>query len=191
MWKLYSPSRAEKVIRKYNGWIRKVSASYKLPAPMIKAVLYQELTQIDLGDLAADLMVLAGIFGKQDSSTGYAQIFGRVALNAANFAVDQGLADYRSLGIDSEHRLDPAVVKDVRKIWRMIHRNPRQNIELASLNLLSAAEEMTGRIDFSSYSAEELTLILTRYNADVKQATAYGREAYRHYLRYSEEQRES
>ena len=172
MWKLYSPSRAEKVIRKYNGWIRKVSASYKLPAPMIKAVLYQELTQIDLGDLAADLMVLAGIFGKQDSSTGYAQIFGRVALNAANFAVDQGLADYRSLGIESDHRLDPEDRRDVRKVWKMIHRNPRQNIELASLNLLSAAEEITGRIDFSSYSDEELTLILTRYNANVRHVTA-------------------
>ena len=55
----------------------------------------------------------------------------------------------------------------------------------AALNLLSAAEEKTGRIDFPSYSPEELKLIFTRYNGTVPHITPYGEAVYRHYLRYA------
>lgn len=184
MFYLYSPKRAEKIIRKYDTWIHTTAGKYNLPACVLKAILYQELTQIDLMDVAADLAVWIGLFGKRDSSTGYAQIFGYVALNAANFAVDHGLADYASLGLPASRRLDPKNRKDVRLVWKKLFHDPEANIEFAALNLLSAAEEMTGRIDFSTYSEHELKLILTRYNADTRQVTPYGEAAYRHALRY-------
>ena len=71
-------------------------------------------------DVAADLAVRLGIFPKKDSSTGYAQIFGYVGMNAANFAVDQGLSTYESLGIETDHRLDPANEDDVRLVWKLL-----------------------------------------------------------------------
>ena len=46
----------------------------------------------------------------------------------------------------------------------------------------NAAEEMTGRIDFASFSERELKLVFTRYNADVKYITSYGEQAYAYYL---------
>ena len=186
MIRIYSSSRAERIIRKHSPWIRTVAARYKMPASVIQAILFQEMTQIDLWDLAADTAVRLGIFGKNDSSTGYAQIFGWVGVNAANFAVDLGLTDYDSLGIPSGHRLDPDDPADVRMVWKRLHGSRKANIEFAALNLLCAAREMTGRIDFASYDEEEMKLILTRYNADTRHVTPYGEAAYRNYVRYSE-----
>lgn len=184
MYKVISEKKAEKILQKYRDWICRIAERYEIPAAVIMAVLYREMTEIDWMDFAADLIVLTGLTSKKDSSTGYAQIFGYVGLNAVNFAVDKGMTDYHSLGIKSNTRLDSGNQKDVRKIWKLLHRNQKANIEIATLNLLSAAEEMTGRIDFSGYSEEELKLILTRYNANVKHVTAYGEKVYQHYLRY-------
>lgn len=185
MIRIYSPVRAERIIRRYDEWIRSVAARYDIPAAAIKAILFQEMTQIDLWDLAADAATYLGLFGRRDSSTGYAQIFGWVAVNAANFASDRGLTDYRSLGINTDHRLDPENAADVRMVWKRLHGSRKANMEFAALNLLCAAQEMTGRIDFASYSKDEMKLILTRYNANVTYITPYGEAAYRNYLRYA------
>ena len=82
------------------------------------------------------------------------------------------------------HRLDPAALPDIRLVWGRLHRDPIFNMTAAALNLLSAAEEKTGRIDFPSYSPEELKLIFTRYNGTVPHITPYGEAVYQHYLRY-------
>lgn len=184
MLKLISRRRAERILRSCGPRIRELSRKYRIPAPVIQAILYQEMTQIDLLDLAADLAVWTNLFPKKDSSTGYAQIFGYVGIRAVNFAVDRGLTDYAALGISADHRLDSQNPKDVRRIWLLLHRDPRANLEIATLNLLSAAEEMTGRIDFEHYSEEELKRVLTRYNANVQSVTAYGEAVYRHVQRY-------
>ena len=185
MLKLYTPARGESIIKKYDPVIRKISGKYGLPPAVIKAVLYTEMIRIDLLDIAADLAVRMGAFFKRDSSTGYAQIYGYVAINAANFAADRGIASYASLGLGRRRRrLNPKNPADVRKVWLKIHRDPAANMEFAVLNLLSCAEEMTGRIDFEGYTPEELKLILSRYNGNVKWITSYGEEAYGHYQRY-------
>ena len=186
MYRLISDKKAEKILQKYREWIFTVANRYKIPASVIQAILYKEMTEIDLMDLAADLIVWTGLTRKKDSSTGYAQIFGYVGLNAINFAVDKGITDYASLGIKSNVRLDRKNQKDVRMIWKLLYKNQKANIEIAALNLLSAAEEMTGRIDFPGYTEEELKLVLTRYNANVKHVTSYGEKAYQHYLRYQD-----
>jgi len=228
MIRLYTPFRAESIIERYDPKIREICGKYGMPPAVLKAVLYTEMTRIDLMDVAADLVVRLGAFSRKDSSTGYAQIFGYVALNAANFAIDRGLASYASLGLgassgsqlhdsaDSKkadqyvsvkrtaetddstdtakadltgsaiqfRRLDPKNPGDVRMVWLKIHKDPAANMEFAALNLLSCAEEMTGRIDFGGYTPEELKLVFARYNANVKRITPYGEEAYGHYLRY-------
>ena len=184
MFELISERRAEKIIEKYDAWISEVAARYSMPSAAIKAILFKEMIMIDVMDVLADLAVWTGLFSKKDSSTGYAQIFGAVGLNAANFATDRALTDYKSLGIHCSHRLDRSNIKDVRLVWKLLRFNRRANIEIASLNILAVAEEMTGRTDLSSFSDEELKLTFTRYNANTRQITPYGEDAFRHYQRY-------
>ena len=184
MIRLISEKRAEKIIGKYDAWIFEVALHYNMPVAAIKAVLFKEMTMIDVMDVLADIAVWTGLFSKKDSSTGYAQIFGKVGLDAVNFAADRGLSDHKSLGIHCGHRLDRGNIKDVRLVWKLLRFNRHANIEIASLNILSAAEEMTGRTDLKSFSDEELKLAFTRYNANTRQITPYGEDVFRHYLRY-------
>ena len=181
MFKPFSPTRAKRTLERYESWIQTVSTRYGVPEAVVKAILYQEMVQIDLVDYAADLAVGSGFFKKKDSSTGYAQIYGYVGLNAANFAVDHGLATYESLGIESDHRLDTNNLADVRLVWKKLHKNKEANIELATLNLLAAAYEVVGHGDFDRMSDEELKLVMTRYNADARHVTEYGERAFATY----------
>ena len=199
MLRLYSDRAAERIIRRLDAPIRDLCARYGLPAPLLQAVLYREITQIDLFDPLADGLVTVnlwrmrrrdsfpkkrGLLYKCDSSTGYAQIFGRVGIEAVNFALDRGLTSAADLGLP-EGRLDANRPRDRRLVWRRLRREPVFNLTLAALNLLSAAEEKTGRIDFASYGPEDLQRILTRYNGTSPAISAYGKAAYADYLRYA------
>ena len=206
MLRLYSDRAAERVIRRLDPMLREIAARYALPPPVLQAVLYQEITMIDLPDVFADLLVLLnwlrltllrqlrrlpqrrGLLWKLDSSTGYAQIFARVGIEAINFGLDRGLSLPASLRLPAGRRLDAKDPRDLRSVWLRLGRGGRYNLELASLNLLSAAEEKTGRRDFASFSPEELRLIFTRYNGTSPTVSEYGRAAYAQYLRFCEEQ---
>lgn len=181
MVRLIRAARARRILGRYSGWIEAVSARYGVPSALIRAILFQEMTTMDLLDPLADLAVRCGVPWKKDSSTGYAQIFGYVGLNAVNFAVERGLATYGSLGITTDHRLDRDNHNDVRAIWKLLNRDPRANIEIAAINMLVAAEEMVGSTDFDSFTDEELKLVMTRYNAGVKHVTPYGEQVFRYY----------
>ena len=193
MLKLYSPKAAERIIARCAPRIDDISSRFALPAACLKAILYQEITNIDLFDLLVDRLVRRnqrrGVSGpgrlrKTDSSTGYAQIFAYVAINAVNFAADRGLTDYAALSLPADHRLDPASLSDIRLVWTRLNGDVDFNLTAAALNLLSAAEEKTGRIDFPGYSPDELKRIFTRYNGTVPHITPYGEAVYAHYLRY-------
>lgn len=187
MIRIISNKKALKILDKHDAWITTVAQRYHIPAAAIKAMLYQEMTMIDAFDPVADFAAWLGIAGKKDSSTGYAQIFGYVGLNAINFAVDRRLATYQSLGIFCNHRLDPCNQKDVRLVWKKLHKDAQANIEIATLNLLSAAEEMTGRLDFDSFTPEEWKLVFTRYNANTHTITRYGEQAYQLFVRFDKD----
>ena len=197
MLKLYTEAASRRIIKRCAPLIRASSVKYGVPEGWIRAILFRELTEIDLLDLAADFAVRfyyfryrlfrrlpsgSGFFGKKDSSTGYSQIFAFVAIDAANFALDRGITDYAGMGICSDHRLDRYSPDDIWMIWRKLNRDKGFNIEMATLNLLSAAQEMTGRMDCPAFSPEETKLCFTRYNADVRHITTYGEQAYRYYL---------
>ena len=187
MLRRYTPRRTEEIIASLYPLLDQIEKDYSVPAACMKAVLYREMTEIDLFDAAADLAVRLGwlgrLIGKNDSSTGYAQIFASVAARALRFAEERGIETAEGLGLKrSPSPEDPG---DLREIWLRLNRDREFNLRLAALNLLSAAEEVTGRIDFSSYSPEEIQRIYTRYNGTVPHITPYGEEAYRHYLRYA------
>ena len=181
MLRLYSDARARQIIESHEEWFADVSARYGVPEAAIKAIIFSEMTQIDALDPLADLAVRTGLVGKKDSSTGYAQIFGYVGLNAINYAVDHGLATYESLGVACDHRLDVSNEADVRLVWDLLHTDKRANLEVATLNLLVAAEEMVGRADIAAFAPTELKLVFTRYNANVDHVTPYGERAYHYY----------
>ena len=191
MLKLYSPRAAERIIRRYGETIDRIAARYALPAPFIQALLFTELIRIDVLDPLADLLVRInhgnadGLLHKRDSSTGYAQIFAFVGINAINYALDRGLDTPAGLGIPGERRLRPDEAEDLRRIWFRLQRDRLFNARLAILNLMAAGEEMNGHTDFSRYGPEEIQRTLTRYNADVRHVTAYGREVYRYYTVFS------
>ena len=205
-WRLYSPARAKKIIGRLADCIGQMQERYGIPGAYLQAVLFQEMTAIDVLDILADWGVelywikfglLSGVrrilkkpplrefpggaLNKRDSSTGYAQVFGRTAILAIRFSLEKGLDEGPQAlglpGVPDENEPD-----DLRRVWYRLHRDPRFNLRMAALTLLSAAEEMTGRIDFSGYSPEEIQLIFTRYNASAKAVTAYGREAYQYYI---------
>ena len=199
MLKLYSRKKVSQLLARHAPWIQQVAERSGVPAGCIRAVLYQEMCGIDLLDPIADLAVcfywlrwrlrggkaprlLRGALRKKDSSTGYGQIFAYVAINALNQAEDQGLPAYDWLGLSDTRQLRPDRDEDLQWIWHLLHRDQRANILLSALNLRSAAEEMTGRTAFSSFSPEELQLTFTRYNAKVGHITAYGKQVYTRYL---------
>ena len=200
MIKLYSRKKIDRLLARCSAWIEQAAEQSRVPAGYIRAVLFQEMSGIDLMDPVADLAVrfywlrwrlrggrtprlLRGPLGKKDSSTGYGQIFAHVAIQALNEAEDRGLPAYDWLGLSDGRRLRADRDEDLQWVWYLLHRDQRANILLSALNLLSAAEEMTGRSDFASLSSEELQLAFTRYNANVRQVTAYGRQVYARYLR--------
>ena len=210
MLKLYSERRARAILDRWTPWIQELSRRYALPEACLRAVLLREMTLMDLLDIAADALVWLywlrrdlrrglkalglvqsvepwsrwAFLRKRDSSVGYAQIFGAVGIKAINFALDRGLAAAESLHVPSDRRLDPERPEDLRRIWTRSRLSRAFNMELGALNLLAAAEEMTGRVDFASCTPEELKLIFTRYNADTRRVTPYGEAVYASYREF-------
>ena len=212
MLRLYSGKRTARILARYAGWIAELSRRFGLPEAWIKAVLRREIEEIDLLDLAADALVRLywlrwrlrrllcrlhlcrraeprprrGPLGKRDSSTGYAQIFAAVAIDAANYALERGLEDAAGLGLPEGRRPDRERSEDLCAMWRRLARDPRFNIRMGALNMLAAAEEMNGHTDIARYGPEELQRAFTRYNAKVDRITDYGRRVYAYYLDYSQ-----
>lgn len=210
MLKLYSPRRAERYLTEYDGFIRSLAEKYAVPAACIKAVLFKEITDIDLLDIPADAAVRfywlryslrrrlrpgrppqqalprfrVGPFGKSDSSTGWAQIFSRVAIRALAFAEARGLTRRSDLGFAWDGPMTADDPDLVRAMWRRLHRDRRFNVELGVLNLLAAAEERVGSLDLASFTPEELQRTFTRYNSASADISAYGKLTYGHYLRF-------
>ena len=203
--KLYSPNRAEHILRSLDSDIEGICRMVYLPSAVLKAVLYKEITDIDFFDPLADAIVAfnwqrvhllnhlpdlegsqnkSGFFRKFDSSTGYGQIFARTAILAIRFATTHGIITTETLGLGMGQTFSPYSPADVFEIWKKLHRERSFNLACSALNLLFAAWEMNGRITFENFSPDELKGIFTRYNANVRQITPYGEVTYQYYLKY-------
>ena len=55
--KLYSPNRAERILRSLDSEIERICRMVHLPSAVLKAVLYKEITDIDVFDPLADAVV--------------------------------------------------------------------------------------------------------------------------------------
>ena len=203
--KLYSPNRAERILRSLDSDIEGICRMVHLPSAVLKAVLYKEITDIDFFDPLADAIVAfnwqrvhllnhlpdlegsqnkSSFFRKFDSSTGYGQIFARTAILAIRFATTHGIITTETLGLGKGQTFSPDSPADVFEIWKKLHRERSFNLACSALNLLFAAWEMNGRITFENFSPDELKRTFTRYNANVRQITPYGEVTYQYYLKY-------
>lgn len=198
MLNLYSEENALSVLEENAAQIDDICGACGLPPAYLRAVLMMELTRMDILDPLADTVVAVNWLGapllrpaaedknplrKLDSSTGPGQIFSSVAIQAIRFARERGVSVAAIRDLRPELSEDDP--EDLRLVWRRLKRDTAFNLSCAALNLLLCAWQMTGRVAFDSYSPQEIKLIFTRYNADVKHVTAYGEEAYAWYLRFS------
>ena len=201
MIRLYSKGRVGKILRQSEEQIRFLESRYALPGAALRAVLYKELLAADILDPLADAAVSlywlrfsrrkkhkkplpaagGGLWRKRDSSTGYAQVFGQTAIQSILFALEKGLDTPSSLGLPRP----PDPEGDLPLVWKRLRRDRAFNLRMAALTLLSAAWELTGTMDFSRFSPEEMQLVFTRYNASAHRVTPYGREVYQYYLRFA------
>ena len=200
MIKLYSIKKAREIVRNNNALIGRVCTSCRIPAAYLEAVLLSEIPEIDLFDFVADSAVALNwlrysLFRsyepekhtknplrKFDSSTGYGQIFARVAIEALLFARSRGIP----AGECFAGELSPENPDDLRRVWFRLRHDKAFNLTCSALNLVSAADQMTGRIEFDGYTPEEIKLIFSRYNGNVRHITAYGEKAYAYFVGLSE-----
>lgn len=200
MFQLYRNDSARKTVSDHSALIDSICASYRLPSAYLKAILLTELPEINVFDFLADSLVHFNWFRytqfhafrmerhtrnpmrKFDSSTGYGQIFSQVAIEAILFAQSRGIPLF--LGIS--HTLSPHSPDDLKLVWKRLNQDRVFNLSCAALNIIHAAFQMTGRIDFEGYSEEEKKMIFTRYNGNAQRISAYGEKAYHYYLEYAE-----
>ncbi len=202
MIKLYGKAQVQKILSDLAALIDSICASYHLPSAYLKAILLMELPELDGFDLLADALVSFNWFRyskfhsfildrhtrnplrKFDSSTGYGQIFSQVAVEAILFAESKGIPLF--LGIS--HELSPLNPEDLQNVWKRLNHDRVFNLSCSVLNIIHAAYQMTGRVDFSGYSEEEKKMIFTRYNGNAQRISAYGEKAYQYYLECSKEE---
>ena len=204
MIKLYSPRRARKIIARHSPLLAQIEAQYAVPRAGLQAVLFQEITSIDLLDPLADCAVrlhwicyalrkrMGGaayaarmrVLSKKDSSTGYGQVFAATAIRALNFAAARGISSAQALSLPFAFPLDARQPDHLRYVWRRLHDDPDFNLRAAAFTLLCAADEMTGSTCFSAFTPQQLQLVFSRYNANTQHVTAYGQQVYRHYLAF-------
>ena len=206
MIKIYSPQKIEQILSSLEPEINDICSRYKLPPAFLKAILTREMKEIDFLDLIADTAVfcnwqrakltrvfpdLSGkestrgdLLRKYDSSTGYGQICARTAIQAIRFAIERGLTTTEALGLGKDRSLSVDSPADRWEVWSRLHKEVAFNLTCSALNVILSAWEMTGKTDFTLFTPEDIKLTFTRYNADVRQITPYGEEAYQSYLHY-------
>ena len=198
MLSFYSKSRARQMVADYSALIENICAPYQFPSAYLKAILLMEVPEINFLDIVADAIVrlnwlrysffhtfilerhTRNPLKKFDCSTGFAQIFAQVAIEAILFAESEQMPLF--LGISG--KLSPFSPEDLKRVWIRLNKDRVFNFSCAVLNIIHAAYQMTGRVDFESYSEEEKKMIFSRYNGNVQRISRYGETAYQYYLEY-------
>lgn len=104
---------------------------------------------------------------KEDCSTGFSQIFAKTAINARNWARENGLISDREYNYENW--------KDRKEVWENLKNNVNYNLETCALTLLyGAAEKGYDKINPYHYTEEQIQKILARYNGTGDKAEEYG-----------------
>lgn len=141
-----------------------LARQYKLRKALLQAPVLWELRKLNPLDIAGDEAVKKGV--KDDSSTGWGQIFAWVTIDARNYCMQQGLINGTPLSQDKS---------DVQRVWTRLQ-DPEYNIRsVACLTLYNAHQLKIARPGLKTSQAHTQKL-LARYNGTGGDAAQYGRE---------------
>lgn len=99
---------------------------------------------------------------REDSSTGYGQIFAETAAVAINYAVGANIIDWQ--------KCDYNDVDQRYALWKELKNNNEFNIEKIALVLIRAADLAKLSNDYCSYSDQDIKSMFARYNGTNAQA---------------------
>ncbi|MBE1491501.1 glycoside hydrolase domain-containing protein [Plantactinospora soyae] len=139
-----------------------LARTLKLRKALIQAPVMWELRKLNPLDPIADDAVRAGL--KDDSSTGWGQIFAWVTIAARNYCIQQGIINGMPYGSE-----------DTRGVWDLLQ-DPHYNIPTAAyLTIYNAHQLGIARPSLTTGQADTQAL-LARYNGTGDGAAQYGRE---------------
>jgi len=183
------PRAALDALLNYDTLITTLSRTWGIRKAMIQTVSFWEYWNICVPDLGADELVASYytymtvlqkyeeapvgpppvlvIPTKDDSSTGFAQIFARTAIWAHNWAVERGLAEGPTWDESDWHQMW--------EVWQQLRDSDTFNLSTVPAVLLAGAVDVgivnVPRLDFT---ADETIQILARYNGTNQDARDYG-----------------
>ncbi|MCI0386117.1 DUF1906 domain-containing protein [Streptomyces sp. CNQ085] len=139
-----------------------LARTLKIRKALIQAPVLWELRKLNPLDAIADEAVKNGL--REDSSTGWGQIFAWVTIDARNYCIQQGIINGTTL-----------TSSDTRAVWDNLQ-EPEYNIpSVAYLTLYNAHQLGIARPNLTTSSADTQAL-LARYNGTGDKAEQYGRE---------------
>jgi len=135
----------------------------KLRKALIQTPVLWELRKFNPLDIVADEAVKAGL--KDDSSTGWGQIFAWVTIEARNYCMQQGIING-----------SPLADSDLKTVWTNLNEDETYNIRSATyLTLYNAHQLGQPRPDLTT-DLFDTQRLLARYNGTGEDADQYGRE---------------
>lgn len=107
---------------------------------------------------------------REDSSTGYGQIFASTAINANNWAIDEGIISGNKYDYDDWHQRE--------EIWDKLRTNNEYNISMIPLVLMHGAFKKGFERNYYDYTVAQTKKMLAVYNGD----DIYGEAVYHSYV---------
>ncbi|WP_030924384.1 glycoside hydrolase domain-containing protein [Streptomyces sp. NRRL B-24720] len=157
-----STTKAFELVLSADWLFTSLARQLKLRKALIQAPVLWELRKLNPLDFVADEAVEHGL--KDDSSTGWGQIFAWVTIEARNYCMQQGIING-----------SPLTDSDVRAVWDDLQ-DPTYNIRsVAYLTLYNSHQLGIARPSLTTSLADTQAL-LARYNGTGDDAEQYGRE---------------
>lgn len=158
-----STTKAFELVTSADWLFTSLARSLRMRKALFQAPVMWELRKINPLDFAADEAVEHGL--KDDCSTGWGQIFARVAITARNYCVQQGIINGAVLDPDD----------DLKAVWDKLQ-DPLYNIKTAAyLTIYDAHDIGLGRPALDTSVADSQKM-LARYNGTGDDAQQYGQE---------------
>ncbi|MER7733755.1 glycoside hydrolase domain-containing protein [Streptomyces erythrochromogenes] len=138
----------------------------RLRKALIQAPVMWELRKLNPGDVVADMAVRNGL--KEDSSTGWGQIFAWVAIEARNYCMQQGIINGTPLTKSA----------DLKSVWTNLSTDETYNIRTAGYLTVYNAHQLGIPRPGLNTSAAHTQDLLARYNGPITDPDAreYGKQ---------------
>lgn len=157
-----STTKAFELVLSADWLFTSLARQLKLRKALIQAPVMWELRKFNPLDVVADEAVKLGV--KDDSSTGWGQIFAWVTIAARNYCIQQGIINGT-----------PLTDSDLRTVWDNLQ-EPTYNIRSAAYLTIYNAHQLGIARPSLTTSLANTQKLLARYNGTGDAADQYGRE---------------